>query len=190
MRPADVQVLAFSGHGNTSASAASDQEELKRKASELIRDREERDGNALRAEHLNGNGWNDENGAEERTKSRSSLVSKGQMITGCVPCLIVGIPCNLKNPRCRLAMSTEWSANEGDGNSTSESTDHGLSPNAVGLNTLRLDTKWRRNWRERHSLNFFVTFVSVKNGSQHISKTLLTFMLLLCTECSSDGWLL
>lgn len=149
-----------------SASAAKDQEQLKRKASELTSGGEEREGDAVRVEHLNGHEWHHENGAEgQRTKSRGSAASKGQMITGCVPCLMVGIPCNPNNPRCRLAMSTDWSVNDDDGDDTSESTDHSLSPKSVGLNMLRLDTKWRRNWRERHSLNFFVTFVSVKEKS-------------------------
>lgn len=142
-----------------------DQEQLKRKASGLIIGREKREDDAVEVEDFNGHEWDHENGVEgQPTKSRSSATRKGQMITGCVPCLMVGIPCNPNNPRCRLAMSTEWSVNDDEDN-TGESADHGLSPKSVGLNTLRLDTKWRRNWRERHSLNFFVAFVSVKDKS-------------------------
>jgi len=35
---------------------------------------------------------------------------------------------------------------------------------AMSLTTFRPDTKWRRNWRERHSLEFFVNFTSPQMG--------------------------
>lgn len=158
MRPA---VLELPDHGKMGTPTAGEQEQVKRKASAIIEDRGGGEHNASDAEHLNGNDWSFGHGAGDRTKSRSFAASKGQMITGCVPCLILGIPCNPNNTGCKLAMSREWSANDND-----EDAEHGLSQDPVGLNMLRLDTKWRRNWRERHSLNFFVTFVSEKGGSQ------------------------
>ena len=173
MRPAVTQVLASPANGNMSGFTIGEQEKVKRKASESIGDSVPREDNTSRAEHLNGNGWSFENGADgQRTKSRSSAASKGQMITGCVPCLIVGIPCNPSNPGCRMAMSTEWSVNENDGDESAL----GLSRISDGLDTLRIDTKWRRNWRERHSLNFFVTFVSIKSGIQDGVRTMLLIL--------------
>ena len=48
--------------------------------------------------------------------------------------------------------------NDGNNNYDNELEDQSLSPGSTGLTTIRLDTKWRRNWRERHSLNFFVAY--------------------------------
>jgi hypothetical protein len=94
-----------------------------------------------------------------RTQSRTSARSNGPMTTGCVPCLVVGISCNPNNPSCKRAISTEWSMNDGISTYNDEEHENGSSFNSVnGLTTIRLDTKWRRNWRERHSLNFFVTY--------------------------------
>jgi hypothetical protein len=92
-----------------------------------------------------------------RTQNRTSAGSNGPMTTGCVPCLVLGIPCNPNNPSCKRAISTEWSMNDENNAHNGEELENGFSPNS-GLTTIRLDTKWRSNWRERHSLNFFVTF--------------------------------
>jgi hypothetical protein len=91
-------------------------------------------------------------------QSRNSTKSRGLMTTGCVPCLIVGIPCDPNNPRCKMAISTEWGVNDENSDAEYEEGDHSSSTSSAGLTTIRLDTKWRRNWRERHSLNFFVAF--------------------------------
>ena len=61
-----------------------------------------------------------------------------------------GIPCDPNNPECKKALSTDWNMNY-DGASDIASTTHSLS-------VFRPDTAWRRSWRERHSLNFFVNF--------------------------------
>lgn len=50
-------------------------------------------------------------------------------------------------------MSDEWNLNKG---SDDEESDY--FSDTSSLTIFRPDLKWRRNWRERHSLNFFVNF--------------------------------
>ena len=70
---------------------------------------------------------------------------------------VKGIPCDPNSPDCRMAMSDDWNLNyeqadgEGDGQPLP-------TPDSMALTLFRPDTKWRRSWRERHSLNFFVNF--------------------------------
>jgi hypothetical protein len=56
-----------------------------------------------------------------------------------------------------MAMSDDWSVNTG---ATSGADEDGtvFYPSANSLSLFRPDTRWRRSWRERHSLNFFVNF--------------------------------
>lgn len=128
---------------------------------ETIEDREARERVAPGLEHSGRK--RSSNGVvveHHRIKSgTSSTGGKGLMTTGCVPCLMVGIPCDPRNPSCKSAISTEWSMNDGDTNGDDGTTeDYDSSPSSNGLTAIRLDTKWRHNWRERHSLNFFVNF--------------------------------
>jgi hypothetical protein len=103
---------------------------------------------------LKGINWCKESDAEYNASENGSLARNGTiMTTGCVPCLILGVPCDPSNPGCRLAMSSDWSVNERD--SSNGSAEHSSSP---GLSMVRLDSKWQHNWRERHSLNFFVNY--------------------------------
>lgn len=103
------------------------------------------------------------NSMEDTKRKSSSHVSasraKSLMTTGCIPCLILGIPCDPDNPGCKLAISAEWSANRTQkrefGNGNDEEV---LLPGSTSPFTIRLDTTWGRNWRERHSINFFATF--------------------------------
>lgn len=97
------------------------------------------------------------NGHHAKRKREHEKAAENIMRTGCIPCLIVGIPCDPRNRSCKLAASTEWVANDDlDGHHINGS--ELLSPKSTGLSTIRLDTKWRRGWRERQSLNFFATF--------------------------------
>lgn len=79
---------------------------------------------------------------------------KKKMQTGCIPCLIKGIPCDPQNPECRKAMSDDWNLNYEDENGDGSMP----TPDTMSLSIFRPDVKWRRSWRERHSLNFFVNF--------------------------------
>ncbi|KAK3691228.1 hypothetical protein LTR37_018760 [Vermiconidia calcicola] len=76
----------------------------------------------------------------------TSRVGKSVMQTGCIPCL--------------LAMSDDWNLNfeqtTADGNN--DDRPYMPTPDSTSLTLFRPDTKWRRSWRERHSLNFFVNF--------------------------------
>ncbi|KAM0718150.1 hypothetical protein Q7P37_006482 [Cladosporium fusiforme] len=95
----------------------------------------------------------------KRKRSDDGKSLENIMRTGCIPCLIVGIPCNPKNLSCELATSTEWAANGESAGQHINGRQEGItSPESTSLSTIRLDTKWRRNWRERQSLNFFATF--------------------------------
>lgn len=47
-------------------------------------------------------------------------------------------------------MSTEWRLNNDEGEQSEDQ--------STSLTVFRPDTTWRRSWRERHSLNFFVNF--------------------------------
>ncbi|KAK0262282.1 hypothetical protein B0A54_05229 [Friedmanniomyces endolithicus] len=77
-----------------------------------------------------------------------------KMQTGCIPCLVKRMPCDPRNPACKRAMSTDWSLNfQHDGGDEDASYP---TPESLALSAFRPDTTWRRNWRERHSLNFFV----------------------------------
>ncbi|KAM0704304.1 hypothetical protein Q7P35_008537 [Cladosporium inversicolor] len=136
-----------------------EQEEDERKALESIEDREAREDHTSRVQLSNGT--RSSNGTIAGHKhhiSRSSNGIGGPMTTGCVPCLIVGIPCDPNNPNCKRAISKEWGMNDENSNYDNELEEHSLSPSSSGITTMRLDTKWRRNWRERHSLNFFVEY--------------------------------
>ena len=136
-----------------------EQEEDECKALESIEAREAREDYTLGAQRSNGSRSSNGTIAEHKHKtSRSSNGTGGPMTTGCVPCLIVGIPCDPNNPSCKRAMSRDWGMNDGNSNYDDELEEHSLSPSSTGLTTLRPDTKWRRNWRERHSLNFFVAY--------------------------------
>ena len=102
-----------------------------------------------------GTSWRKESDAEYKGSESGSFVGNGTMMTtGCIPCLILGVPCDPSNPGCRLAMSSDWSTNEHN-SSCNGSAEYDSSH---GLSMVRLDSKWQHNWRERHSLNFFVNY--------------------------------
>ncbi|KAK3669626.1 hypothetical protein LTR78_010501 [Recurvomyces mirabilis] len=83
--------------------------------------------------------------------------TRGKMMqTGCIPCLVKGIPCDPRNPACKRAMSDDWNLNYQDEDHESSSS----TPESLALGAYRPDLTWRRNWRERHSLNFFVSFTA------------------------------
>ncbi|KAK0858816.1 hypothetical protein LTS02_009713 [Friedmanniomyces endolithicus] len=81
-----------------------------------------------------------------------------KMQTGCIPCLVKRIPCDPRNPACKRAMSTDWSLNFRH----EDEDEDGAYPTleSLALSAFRPDTTWRRNWRERHSLNFFVNLTA------------------------------
>lgn len=107
------------------------------------------------AELFKGIYWTQESGAEYKSSESGSFAEHGtKMTTGCIPCLILGVPCDPSSPGCRLAMSSDWSINGPGSSSINGSAEH-MSP---GLAIVQLDSKWQRNWRERHSLNFFVNY--------------------------------
>jgi len=130
-----------------------EQEKDESKALQSIEDREAREDHTPGVQLSNGT-----SAGHKHHTSRSSNGNGGPMTTGCVPCLIVGIPCDPNNPSCKRAISREWGMNDGNSNYDNELEEYSLSPSSAGLTTIRLDTKWRRNWRERHSLNFFVAY--------------------------------
>lgn len=66
-----------------------------------------------------------------------------------------GLACDPKNAGCKLAISDDWNLNY---ESTTPAANQPALANQTSLTVFRPDTKWRRNWRERHSLNFFVNF--------------------------------
>jgi hypothetical protein len=80
-----------------------------------------------------------------------------KMQTGCIPCLIKGKPCDPRDPECRRAMSSDWNLNYTKGDDDDEFEAY-PTPESMALSCYRPDMKWRRSWRERHSLNFFVNF--------------------------------
>ncbi|KAK5114461.1 hypothetical protein LTR62_002396 [Meristemomyces frigidus] len=57
-------------------------------------------------------------------------------------------------------MSDDWSLNHQSG----QDAQSGPTPEALVLGAYRPNITWRRNWRERHSLNFFVTDVTIIAG--------------------------
>jgi hypothetical protein len=134
------------------------QEEDEYKALDSIEDKEPREYDASGVQLSNGTSRSNGGTESQQNRSRGYTGRGGPMTTGCVPCLVVGIPCDPNNPSCKLAMSTEWGMNDANSSHDTDSDEHSLSPGSAGLTTIRLDTKWRRNWRERHSLNFFVAF--------------------------------
>ena len=66
-----------------------------------------------------------------------------------------GLKCDPSNPGCKRAMSDDWALNAGTRSGDDDD-------NAIfypdSLTVFRPDMKWRRSWRERHCLNFFVNF--------------------------------
>jgi hypothetical protein len=54
-------------------------------------------------------------------------------------------------------MSDDWNLNYEPTEVTTDE-DGVIVPDRMSLTLFRPDIKWRRNWRERHSLNFFVNF--------------------------------
>lgn len=117
-------------------------------------------------------GHHHQSGASQMRKpSGLTGITRPIMITGCIPCLALGIPCDPRNAGCKLAMSTEWTANKnGESSETLSCTEEQRPPpGANGLALLRPDTRWRHNWRERHSLTFFATYsASQMSGFFHI----------------------
>ncbi|KAK4545137.1 hypothetical protein LTR36_003688 [Oleoguttula mirabilis] len=81
-----------------------------------------------------------------------------KMRTGCIPCLAKGKPCDPRDPNCQLVMSDEWRLNYPNREGEEDELLGYTTPESMSLSAYRPDTKWRRNWRERHSLNFFVNF--------------------------------
>ena len=161
MGPVDKQtnILRTRSEGDDMGNAEVwEQEEHKYEALQSIEGREAEEDSVSHAQLSIGTRSSTGNTEHRHSIKRSYTGRGGPMTTGCVPCLIVGIPCNPNNPSCKLAISTEWGMNEGNSNHDNDSEEHSLSPSSAGLTTIRLDTKWRRNWRERHSLNFFVAF--------------------------------
>ena len=90
-----------------------------------------------------------------------------------------GIPCDPKNPDCRRAMSDDWNLNYEDENSyvDEEGTTHLATP--MSLTLIRPDVKWRRNWRERHSLNFLCKLQRTSDGR-------ILRLVILATDGNSD----
>ena len=68
-----------------------------------------------------------------------------------------GQKCDPNDPECKKAMSSDWSINY-DESEDQPALDPYLQSQSTSLTVFRPDTKWRRSWRERHSLNFFVNF--------------------------------
>ncbi|KAK3114961.1 hypothetical protein LTR53_006187 [Teratosphaeriaceae sp. CCFEE 6253] len=100
---------------------------------------------------------------DPRNGTLAKMERKTQMQTGCIPCLVQGLRCDPRNPTCRRAMSTDWNLNR----RTSDPTTHDdgddvfpATPESTSLSAFRPDPTWRRSWRERHSLNFFVHFTA------------------------------
>ncbi|KAK0302954.1 hypothetical protein LTR01_008386 [Friedmanniomyces endolithicus] len=98
---------------------------------------------------------------EQALSANGSMQEPGRLIkmqTGCIPCLVKKIPCDPRNPACKRAMSTDWNLNfQHDGRDEDASYP---TPESLALSAFRPDTTWRRNWRERHSLNYFVHFTA------------------------------
>ncbi|KAK0272264.1 hypothetical protein LTR91_018273 [Friedmanniomyces endolithicus] len=98
---------------------------------------------------------------EQALSANGSMQEPGRLIkmqTGCIPCLVKKIPCDPRNPACKRAMSTDWNLNfQHDGRDEDASYP---TPESLALSVFRPDTTWRRNWRERHSLNYFVHFTA------------------------------
>lgn len=92
-------------------------------------------------------------------KSQKTPAVKARMQTGCIPCLMRGQPCDPRDLCCKLTMSDDWNFNNAErrNNSDDERGDCSYSE-SMALSSYQPDTKWKRNWRERHSLNFFVNF--------------------------------
>ncbi|KAM3414149.1 hypothetical protein BST61_g10807 [Cercospora zeina] len=95
-----------------------------------------------------------QDGAASGTDDHVEEIPRTKMQTGCIPCLIKGIQCDPANPDCRRAMSDDWAVNAGTRPGDDE--EGVFHPDSLTL--FRPDTKWRRSWRERHCLNFFVNF--------------------------------
>ncbi|KAK5124474.1 hypothetical protein LTR85_001691 [Meristemomyces frigidus] len=83
---------------------------------------------------------------------------KTRMQTGCIPCLTKRKPCDPRDPSCKLAMSDDWNLNYPEREDEEDELLGYPTPESTTLSAYRPDIKWRRNWRERHSLNFFVNF--------------------------------
>ncbi|KAF2773717.1 hypothetical protein EJ03DRAFT_264433 [Teratosphaeria nubilosa] len=83
---------------------------------------------------------------------------KSKMRTGCIPCLIQGKACDRRDPQCKLAMSDDWNLNHVRGGEDDNELEAYPTPEGLAPSAYRPDIKWRRSWRERHSLNFFVHF--------------------------------
>jgi hypothetical protein len=64
---------------------------------------------------------------------------------------VKGIPCDVNNPECTRAMSDQWTLN------SSAMPGEGID-SLPSLSLFKPDLQWRRSWRERHCLNFFVNF--------------------------------
>lgn len=82
------------------------------------------------------------------------------MKTGCIPCLVRGIACDPQNPSCKTSMSAEWHIDDGASDSQSVSACLLTPAASESLTVFRPDTKWRRSWRDRTALHFFVNFTA------------------------------
>lgn len=85
-------------------------------------------------------------------------LQRTKMQTGCIPCLIQGLKCDPSNPGCKRAMSDDWALNAGIRRGDDEDGSFYPTTESGSLTIFRPDMKWRRSWRERHCLNFFVNF--------------------------------
>lgn len=92
------------------------------------------------------------------TNSTETIEPSIQMRTGCIPCLAKGKPCDPRDPSCKVALSDDWNLNYPENGDDEHGTFEHPTPESMSLSAYRPDTKWRRSWRERHSLNFFVNF--------------------------------
>lgn len=88
---------------------------------------------------------------------KETAVSKPRMRTGCISCLMQGKACDPRDPQCKRTMSDDWSIKRSMTSSDEDSKDRD-TVEAMTLHSYRPDLRWRRNWRERQSLNFFVNF--------------------------------
>lgn len=79
--------------------------------------------------------------------------------TGCLPCLSAGVRCSPSNERCLLFRSDEWRSNDqvaNHGNIRRQT--HTARNEWKNYLSRELSVAWqRRDWRERHSLGFFIS---------------------------------
>lgn len=66
------------------------------------------------------------------------------------------VPCDPRNPDCQRTISDDWELKHQK--EDEESVKQYNIPESLALSAYKPNLTWRRSWRERHSLNFFVQF--------------------------------